>query len=229
MGQRDVERNGNIGEEDDDVVKDDIKVDSNDELKDDIKEDVIEDAKEADIEEDDIKEDDIKDVIKDVINEDATKEDAIKEYAIKEVVIKEVVIKEDDIKKDIKKDAEKEKVKIKEMNSREDMKVDNNQRDVERNGNIGEEIKLVKEIKEKDLKITIEYKNEASPIKDQKDILKESFRNKGKGVNLGNDIDVTEAGRDEHKKDINSVNGKEQSKSVTITGREVKEASLDTV
>lgn len=44
--------------------------------------------------------------------------------------------------------------------------------------NIGTEIKTEKEVKEKDAKITIEYKNDASPIKDQKDIVKESIHEK---------------------------------------------------
>jgi hypothetical protein len=43
--------------------------------------------------------------------------------------------------------------------------------------NIRTEIKT-EEIKEKDAKITIEYKNDASPIKDQKDIVKESMHEK---------------------------------------------------
>jgi len=44
--------------------------------------------------------------------------------------------------------------------------------------NIEREIKTEKDVKEKDAKITIEYKNDASPIKDQKDIVKESMHEK---------------------------------------------------
>eukprot|EP00092_Neocalanus_flemingeri_P006508 GFUD01007015.1.p1 GENE.GFUD01007015.1~~GFUD01007015.1.p1 ORF type:complete len:749 (+),score=231.55 GFUD01007015.1:274-2247(+) len=113
-------------------------------------------------------------------SEENSKEDTVKVEGIgntEDIKVEDIKNKVEGVEKD--ENIVKEKIKIEKDVKERDIKIAKDE-------NIVKEAKTEKEVKEKDIKVTIEYRNEASPIKDQKDIIKESIRSKTNGGNNGN-------------------------------------------